>query len=71
MEGGATGENPGRVAMTLEYEVTSPADGTKSMVENRVNARVEIQHDNTYTIVPVIKVRSFTRYFNEFELCVV
>jgi len=55
VEAGATGENPGRVAMTLEYEVTSPSDGTTSVVENRVNTRVEIQHDNTYTIVPVIK----------------
>ena len=48
--------DPGRIIMNLEYEMTSSNKETYGNVENRVVGRVQVQHDDTFTIVPVIKV---------------
>lgn len=44
-------EERGRVSFSLEYE-----RGNQGMVSNKVQATIEIQRDNIYAIVPVIKV---------------
>jgi hypothetical protein len=46
-----TGEERGRVSFSLEYE-----RGNQGTVSNKVQAFIDIQHDNIYAIVPVIKV---------------
>ena len=49
-------EDPGRIVLSLEYEMDSKNKETYGSTENRVVAQVHIQHDNVFTIVPVIKV---------------
>ena len=56
MEEDAGEEDPGRIVLSLEYEMDSKNKETYGSTENRVVAQVHIQHDNVFTIVPVIKV---------------
>ncbi len=56
VEDDAEDEDPGRIIINIEYEMNSKKEETYGSTENRVVARVHIQHDNIYTIVPVIKV---------------
>ena len=53
-------EDPGRIVLSLEYEMDSKNKETYGSTENRVVAQVHIQHDNVFTIVPVIKVSKNT-----------
>ena len=56
VEDDAGEEDPGRLVLSLEYEMDSKNKETYGSTENKVVAQVPIQHDNVYTIVPVIKV---------------
>ena len=50
-------DDTGRLAFTIEYELTSGVGGTgRRHVENKVAARVQIQPDTTFAIIPVVKV---------------
>ena len=49
-------EDPGRIIISMEYEMDSKNKESYGSTENRVAAQVHIQHDNVFTIVPVIKV---------------
>jgi len=69
--GGGGGDDRGaRLQFSLEYELTGHnkklygggeggGGGGSTSVENKAVARVQIQQDNTVSIVPVIKVRQF------------
>lgn len=69
-----TGEERGRLSFSLEYE-----RGNQGTVSNKVQAFIDIQHDNIYAIVPVIKVLSlsltinyyccFLRFADEIIIC--
>ena len=59
MEEDIEDEDPGRIIVNLEYEMTSHQKETYGSVENRVIGRVQIQHDDTFAIVPVVKVSVF------------
>ena len=61
VEEDATGQDPGKLVFVLEYEMTLMNQEKYGSVANKVGARVQIQHDNTYAIVPVIKVRGRER----------
>lgn len=59
VEGDASGEDPGRLALSVRYgmDASTPEEqlsGTGG-IENKLVARIELQRDNTYQIVPVIK----------------
>jgi hypothetical protein len=61
----AVRDDTGRLAFTIEYELSSsgPAGvggsgggAFRGHVENKVAARVQIQPDTTFAIIPVVKV---------------
>jgi hypothetical protein len=66
----AIGDDRGRIQIVVEYEMknagllsSSSSNAGQAMpssayqsVENRITAHVDIQRDNTYAIVPVVKV---------------
>jgi len=55
----ASGDDRGRINFIVEYEMNiQHKETTYRAVENRIVARVEIQRDNTFAIIPVIKVSS-------------
>ena len=56
MDPDATGQDPGKLVFVLEYEMTLSNQEKYGSVANKVAARIQIQQDNTYAIVPVIKV---------------
>ena len=57
VDSAASGEEPGRIVMDLEYEMAGQKGrSSASPVVNKLVADIQIQQDNTYTIVPVIKV---------------
>ena len=62
VEEDAEDEDPGRIIINIEYEMNSKKEETYGSTDNRVVARVHIQHDNVLTIVPVIKVRDNLQY---------
>lgn len=51
-----SGDDRGRISFIIEYEMNVQQKELYRSVENRIVARVEIQRDNVFTIVPVIKV---------------
>lgn len=55
----AYGDDRGRINIMLEYEKTTNQKNFNQPIENRLVARVEIQRDNIYTIVPIVKVNIF------------
>jgi len=55
VEEGAMDDDRGRMKMVLEYEMNTQFKEKYGTVENQVVSRVQIQRDNTYSIVPVIK----------------
>ena len=57
VEEDATGQDPGKLVFVLEYEITLMNQEKYGSVANKVAARIQIQQDNTYAIVPIIKVR--------------
>ncbi len=56
-------EDPGRIIISMEYEMDSKNKESYGSTENRVAAQVHIQHDNVFTIVPVIKVSDLLNRF--------
>ncbi len=56
VEDGVSGDDRGRLILTLEYERNLQKQESYGPIENKVVARVDIQQDNTHAIVPVIKV---------------
>ena len=60
----ATGQDPGKLVFVLEYEMTLSNQEKYGSVANKVAARIQIQQDNTYAIVPVIKVGVTCFYHN-------
>jgi hypothetical protein len=60
----AVRDDTGRLAFTIEYELSSSGSagvsgaggGFRGHVENKVAARVQIQPDTTFAIIPVVKV---------------
>lgn len=54
----AYGDDRGRINILLEYEKMTSQKDFSQPVENRLVARVEIQRDNIFSIVPVVKVYS-------------
>jgi len=59
IEADAVRDDTGRLAFTIEYELPSSTVGgaTRRHAENKVSARVQIQPDTTFAIIPVVKVR--------------
>lgn len=60
----AVRDDTGRLAFTIEYELTGTANGAgaggfRGHVENKVAAKVQIQPDTTFAIIPVVKVSNF------------
>lgn len=55
----AYGDDRGRINILLEYEKMTNQKDFSQPVENRLVARVEIQRDNIFSIVPVVKVDSY------------
>ena len=51
-----SGDDRGRINLVVEYEMNVHQKEMYRSVENRIVARVEIQRDNVFAIVPVIKV---------------
>ena len=56
VEDDAMDDDRGRLKMVLEYEMNTQFKETYGPVENKVASRVQIQRDNTFSIVPVMKV---------------
>lgn len=49
-------DQQGRLSFSIEYEMTSKRKEIYGPIENKAVARVQIQQDNTFAIVPVVKV---------------
>ena len=49
-------DDRGRITFSLEYEMTKKHKELYGSIENKVAARIQIQRDNTFTILPVVKV---------------
>ena len=56
VEKDVTGHELGRVTLNLEYEMNMQMKEKYGTIVNRVSARISIQGDHTYAIVPVLKV---------------
>ena len=66
VEGDASGEDPGRIALSVKYKMDTASPEVdledSNGVENKLVASIQLQRDNTYQIVPVIKVGAAKYY---------